>query len=451
MAEPYRRPDDDWFVLTHKEGLVPFSEIEQRDPGYASTTQRYDEKQPRTAAEARGLKEDSYLVSAIAEANDPDLVIDFIDLLRATGIDPTDPRITPILQVVQQMDEQTDDPLTAQKMMQLQVQVAQQEVFGSSSWGSALIASGFAAYDLMMEQEVQAGSFVPFQTKDKQAVGPNYRFGKTDLSDVNALREERGLDTIEGLGGESLHPGGGPPTGIPPYAENVQARPVTAVWEQGSKVSGPYQRHPTSGWWRYETGVMVDPSSGQVLYNPTQNAPGSLTWATQASRTWSPEKVNEWRKKLVNLGYMEEAQKKGPWDIQFESALMEYYNQLYLHQGQEMRLTNDEGKGGLDFNLRNIAPAVRNSVREQFIRTFGDLPTEAELEYWEDFVIKTGNRLQRRKSMTPEQAGSIAEERMIEKVMYSPQAMYINEMEEENTELRDAMNQAIAATMRLSS
>lgn len=217
-----------------------------------------------------------------------------------------------------------------------------------------------------------------------------------------------------------------------------------------------YVTQEESGWIQFKSGVLVNPADGSVIYKPGTNAPGSPTWMTNARETWSEERINEERAKLIKLGYLDPAAKKGPWDTgpgSIEEALGMFHYQRYLHGGDVVPMAGAEGsslKSQMGLTARDFDAQIRNDVREQFTRVYGDEPSEEELRTWSDFITKTSLKLQRkyiRKDVSPGEARAAAateaEERFIEKIEQSPEAVYLRENYQENTRLRDSIEQGV--------
>jgi len=203
-----------------------------------------------------------------------------------------------------------------------------------------------------------------------------------------------------------------------------------------------------TGWLQYPSGVLVAPGAAlgsydAVFYPPTSTAPGSATYFQQA-QLWSQDKVNEWRTKLVDLGYLDEAAKKGAYDVGFQNAMRTYFTIKYQNGGRELAL---EGRAALEqvapFNFHQIQGQIRNDVRTQYQRIFGDDPTPTELDEWEDFIISQAHRLYRRGQLAPGEATVEAEERFVERLEQSPEAQFVTENLEENTGLRDSLLRAV--------
>jgi len=335
--------------------------------------------------------ERSQLQKAVTAAKNKDLTTLFAEKLRLAGVDPNDARVAALLEVVGELD--VGDLEGSEALIDMMVMTAQEQVLGSSSYGQALMASGFAS------------------------------------DSTQALKEAA------------------------TWAQTTGGAPYTIPFEDREQIvypydEGKYVRHPDTGWWKFD-GVLVDPTNQTVVYDPTKSAPGSSDWLMNARKTWSQESIQSWRKKLVQTGYLPKEFEKGSgWDVAFEEALRGYYEQKYLHGGEAVSYGIPQTQTDM-LRIKDFSAQIRNDVRSQFVQVFGELPTDDELQYWTDFVVRTGMKLQRKKGMTGPEASAEAEHRMYEQVSYSPQAMLINQSVEENTELRDALLRAVSATWRL--
>jgi hypothetical protein len=74
-----------------------------------------------------------------------------------------------------------------------------------------------------------------------------------------------------------------------------------------------FQTQEETGWIRYSNGVLVDPSQGAVIYDPSSRAPGSPAWRREVVSTWSGDKIKEWRERLNEFGYLSKEQPKTAW------------------------------------------------------------------------------------------------------------------------------------------
>jgi len=218
-----------------------------------------------------------------------------------------------------------------------------------------------------------------------------------------------------------------------------------------------FVQHPDTGWLLFRNGVLVNPADGSVFFEPNSMAPGSPNWLRRVQESWSDEQVATWKRRLAEFGYLtpEQAKTKGI-DQAFLEGLRQYHLDRYRNFGKPIpRDLSGAGPGGVggDFALtaRDFQAQIRNDVREQFRRVFGNDPSAAELEEWTRFVTRTALRLQRRyerRGASPEQALSLAsteaEERFIARLEGSPEATFLRESADENTSLRDALAAAVA-------
>lgn len=215
-----------------------------------------------------------------------------------------------------------------------------------------------------------------------------------------------------------------------------------------------------TGWIRYENGVLVSPD-GQVAYDPTSKAPGSMSWLRETVGGWSDEKVKEWKARLYKLGYLSKEQSKvAGLDTTFQSALSAYHANRYVNGGKPLQgpLAADNADGGgvenRVFDLREVSGQVRNGVREQYARIFGTEATDGEVAAWSDYIIGVGMDMQRKwrnkyGTSSPDQALTEASERAIEQLEQSPEAKFLRTSTEENTRLHDALQRAVQVTTSL--
>ena len=249
--------------------------------------------------------------------------------------------------------------------------------------------------------------------------------------------------------------------------DNPLAIPAThpRYEEAYGRAPAKFVRSPDTGWVRYVGDVLVDPNvplgaPGAVVYGPTSTAPGSALWQQQVQTTWSDEKVAEWRKRLYEFGYLTKDQSKikGAPDLVMMSALTQYHEIRYQNGGKPLKADMAGVAGQPEYNLtaKDFQVVIRNDVREQFRNTFGNDPSDAELESWTRFVTQTSLRAQRnltKKGASPSSAASaaanIASETLVERIGETPQAQVMQDSLEENTSLRDALQSAVVATRSL--
>lgn len=219
-----------------------------------------------------------------------------------------------------------------------------------------------------------------------------------------------------------------------------------------------FETQVDTGWIRYKNGVLVSPD-GQVAFDPTSRAQGSIRWQREVVSGWSDEQVGDWRQRLQQFGYLskDQAKVKGV-DQVFLSALSNYHIARYANGGKPVAddLSGAAGAGTkpplVDFE--DLSAQIRNDVREQYRRVFGMDATDGQVVALSDYIIRTAETLQkkyRRKGYGgfTSLAATEAEERFIERIEGSPQAEFLRESEEENTSLRDALQQAVVVTNSL--
>lgn len=212
-----------------------------------------------------------------------------------------------------------------------------------------------------------------------------------------------------------------------------------------------YEFSSETGAIRYRNGVIADPTTGQVFFPPSADVPGSPAWTQRIQSEWNPNEVAKWRKRLGEMGYLSPDQAKATgFDAQFLEAIKAYHAQRYLNFGQPLAWDTTAGAESEEPEVvLPDAAEIRNDVRAQFNRVFGEDPSDAELEDWTRFIRRTSAKLQRTKDYTPEYAAAAAEERAIEQLEQSPQGQFVRESVEENTDLHDALVSAVAVTRSL--
>jgi hypothetical protein len=256
--------------------------------------------------------------------------------------------------------------------------------------------------------------------------------------------------------------------------EDVAPRPPSVARGRYEQIAGhapppgtmdaKFVRSEETGWVRYVGGVLVDPnvplgSPGAVIFAPDSTAPGSALWLAGVDK-WDESKVEEWKKRLAEYGYLTKDQSKVEGvDLLFKDALSRYHQLRYQNGGKPLAtdLSGAAG-GGAEYNLtaKDFQVEIRNDVREQWRQTFGGDPSDAELENWTRFVTRTSLRAQRNfthrgvpSTTAASLAATRAEETLVEELQTSPEAVQLRESTEENTSLRDALAGAVVATRSL--
>lgn len=267
------------------------------------------------------------------------------------------------------------------------------------------------------------------------AFNPEYRVQNpyTAAFDESGFSEVYTGDPLDfyGPGATAVREGGVTPSPAPPFIESEQ------------------------GWIQYANGVLVSPDD-QVAIDPASDVPGSAKWL-RAINDWSSERVQEEKRKLVELGWLPKgAAKSGEVTLEFRDALKNFHYARYINGGTPIQ--GSFAAGGVDavdkpkpVDLEEFDSQIRNDVRDQYERIFGYRPGDGEVKLWSDYIIKQGMRMQRRnigKYDTPmtESAAAEAEEQFIERLERTPEARLLRDSEEENTRLRDTLTRMASVT-----
>ena len=342
---------------------------------------------------------------------------------------------------------------------------------------AAGIPVGGVTKELLVSLLEQAG--VDTANPAVQAVIENYVYSDPNADDATRQRD---VETATWLASQlAMNPEYRTQTAVTIYSQALEESgfgtagyqmPPSAAYYQSAeykrRAAGPpttppaYITQPETGWIIYRNGVLFDPSTGQVTIDPTSHVPGSPLWL-QGVQSWSGEQVSSWRKKLYEYGYLSEEQSKGTGvDQVFLTGLQQYHYSRYQNFGRaipyDLSLTRG-GVGEITVTAKDFQNQIRNDVKAQFLRIFGEEPSDAELESWTRFVTQKSIDLQRffvrRRDVSPETAlsysSSEAEEAMVSRLESSPTAEYAEDRYQENTSLRDAITQAVQVTRSLAS
>lgn len=191
-----------------------------------------------------------------------------------------------------------------------------------------------------------------------------------------------------------------------------------------------------SGALLFPNGVIADPRTGQVHTPNDENVAGSFEWREKVQETWSDEQVAEWRKRLSDYGY--DVADKGPIDKIFLDTLQMYHFDRYLNGGKAIPVDASARAGGMDPDEILTRPEVRNFVRETFRTGIGDDPSEDELKHFAKAHLEFYQRFMK-KGMSAGRAQAAAEEKTIERFVTDPKVEFLQDAEEDNTELRDGL------------
>lgn len=233
---------------------------------------------------------------------------------------------------------------------------------------------------------------------------------------------------------------------------------VAGAIQEATSPVGPKFEQGEGGFVRHRNGTIITPE-GQVVYDPTSTAPGSLPWQRQVVSTWSADKVLEWKKRLADFGYLpKEAAKKATVDQNFLGALSAYHASRYVY-GKPVAA--DDGSAGSTaaerpdpVNLKDLGAQIRNNVREEYRRIYGTDPSDGEVATWANYIMRMGMDLQKkfiRRYDSPNTSTAVTEatERFVEKLEGSPEAEFLRESDEENTRLRDTFERMAVVTNSL--
>lgn len=218
-----------------------------------------------------------------------------------------------------------------------------------------------------------------------------------------------------------------------------------------------YVVEPTSGWKQFKNGTLVNPNYeigniNAVLFDPTSRAPGSSIWMNEVVPTWSQGKVNEWRGKLIEGGYLASDSDKGIVDGEFLNAMRQYQTVRYQNNGTPMAIgpTIPGASGNTPFDFQQLRGQIDNGVREMWDSIYGQQPDDDEVEPIRDMIIKISSKLYKRGQLSSQAAVAEAEERAFTRVQQAPEAQFVTQNTEENTELRDQMLRAVQVTSMMS-
>lgn len=247
-------------------------------------------------------------------------------------------------------------------------------------------------------------------------------------------------------------------TGLPvrPPTTPMDLRSHAALAQNAAGGVGPITRYnDETGWAVFGNGTLVGPD-GQVIFDPASDAPGSQRWIQSIQGTWGESQVSEWRKKLVDMGYLDSSEKNvRGWNTMFTTALRNYHFARYQNGGRPIAAAGGGGgqfAGQPLFDYTEITHQTKNSVAAMLEQYYGVVPEEEEVRRWTQFVLRQAAGLQkkfRRQEVSGYTSAAYgeAEETFIDQIRQDT-AGYRRD-EQENTTLRDSLRNAAAAASGL--
>ena len=158
----------------------------------------------------------------------------------------------------------------------------------------------------------------------------------------------------------------------------------------------PYTVSPVSGRILYKSGVVADPTTGEVIFPPgmyrdASTIEGSDEWIRSIQGTWTVKQANTWRKKLASQGY--EIAESGGMGYDLLNGLKEYHRMRYLNGGTPLPLapttqeTREQIRKTVDFQM------LKEEAKGWGDAVFGDSLGDEEAEYFAERIVQTMTRL----------------------------------------------------------
>lgn len=241
---------------------------------------------------------------------------------------------------------------------------------------------------------------------------------------------------------------------------------IAAATPSGVTVGGGavgVQKSPT-GAKMFQNGVIFDPNETTMTGGPLVLFPegdgsvaGSSAWLAKVQKNWSPDQIQAQTKELIKYGYLpKEYSKAKTLSVPMIQALREFHTNRYAY-GNGRPVASDKyggpagGPEGIEQNLRQVRAGMAEGVKGQMQRVFGPdyTPSKDEIKEWTEFVIRMGNQMQRTKGMSAASASAEAMARAGQRLENMPGAQFDEDLmreEQENTQLRDGLATAAAAT-----
>lgn len=157
----------------------------------------------------------------------------------------------------------------------------------------------------------------------------------------------------------------------------------------------------------FGNGVVADPSTGDIFYpNPASgidpsDVPGSPEWLHKIQTSWSEAKANQWRKKLVSMGYDTAVTggiaPSGGMAMDLIEGLRQYHATRYLNYGTVQKLTP---KGTKHESPHDVKKSLDFDSLVEETRGWGQVPfgedlTDEEAKYFANRMVTVLSRLQR--------------------------------------------------------
>ena len=229
--------------------------------------------------------------------------------------------------------------------------------------------------------------------------------------------------------------------GIPAVLQNQ----LQTIPPNGGRGLG-YSIDPSTGAVKYENGIIADPNTGDVIWEPTSTAAGTPLWLQQIQNTWDAEKIKTWRDRLEKWGYYTSGTPAGDELTGADlTALVSYHKAKYLNYGKPIAASTGLGAGGAEPDKFRGAE-MRGLIRAKYREMYGVDPTEAEEEGWSEMLQTTYRRLQTKQQLDPGRAAQVTEAKFSEQVEGTEEAKFYRKIAEEKTVLRDALVNAAQLT-----
>lgn len=215
------------------------------------------------------------------------------------------------------------------------------------------------------------------------------------------------------------------------------------------------------GWIRLPNGVLANPETQAVIYPPRgigadpATIEGSEQWLRAIQETWSDKKFNNWRSKLISMGYDTMVTggiaEKGGAALDVIDGMRAFFKIKYLN-------------GGKPIAAAPVDQATREQVRSQVdyqalkerVKTWGEVPFGEQLDpatadYFADQIVREMTQLARKHpTWTLEQVSSGADMRVQKDFLKTPGVKSsVREAEREEDEMSTRIEDTFVSIAQL--
>jgi hypothetical protein len=194
----------------------------------------------------------------------------------------------------------------------------------------------------------------------------------------------------------------------------------------------------------YSNGVIADPETGEWTPPPGKAVPGTKAWWLGLQEKWSEKEANQWRKKLIALGFDQMVEggisESGGLALDLYEGLRAYHGVRYTNYGQVPKPRGDR------LTRRDLRKSLDMVALKEDMKTMGsefELElSDSEADQLADRLLFHASRLAKNKDWDAEGIISGATTRVKKEFGELPGVQQVQELIEEdemNTEIEDSI------------